>query len=539
MRLDCPNRPTEHPCDAEAWKQYSELKSTLLAKYRYCKVVSACTEDEKTKIARDQYVVWGEASYSARRYLDEFWASAEATDAPHIPKGIRGLNTAFKVAILLWPTDVYQDLIKPAKIYAIRRGWIEPDSNMTAEGGRTLGQVGWELAQTRAQEHASGRMALAPSARQSDVTGLPGAVKSVGASPEAKIYRTATDMTGTYFFWTNGDISYISRSGNGNFGPPVSAPNGAPSGGSSLAGANGAANIRDSTVPGVGPSQVTRDLAAGGGGANGNHPFIKMDPTFMHGVRGDGPNGDIFYLDGSNGSGQGQQSTEGGRRQQSPVTSSKTEVSPLNGTTSRSDTPFTDLAEQIFGPNVVLGAAGLQVASLPEPTANTSQPRIDAASYQKAVMDRLVAMDGKTFGDAKGDAARYASLLIADAYKNDEPPDVAAEHIKRVADDFLKKRKETADARKKASQPVVRRPTVAPSEPEVVGDSSVDYSAAASALLGIAGAVAPMVGRVRVPTATVRTPTPAIRAPAPAATVRAPVLRAPAASQSDITGLGR
>jgi hypothetical protein len=177
-------------------------------------------------------------------------------------------------------------------------------------------------------------------------------------------------------------------------------------------------------------------------------------------------------------------------------------------------------------------APGPHVASLPAPTVNAPKPRTDAANYQKAVMDRLKATDARTFGDPKSDGARYASIIILDAYKSHEPPDAAAEHIKKVVDDFLKKRKEAADARKKATRPVVRRPTVTPAEPEVAGDSSPDYSEAASALLGIAGAVAPMVGRVRVTQPTVRAPAAAVHVPT--ATVRTPVVRTP--SQSTITG---
>jgi hypothetical protein len=538
MRLACGSKP----CDAEQWKQYNERRPKLLAKYGYCKIVSACTEDEKTKIARDQYVVWGEASYSARRHLDQFLSSSEATDAPDIPKGIRGLNNAMKLFILLWPTDVYQDNFKWLKVQLIRAGVLDPDPNMTPEGGQGLGQIGWERAETRARDYARdpdkfylnlrrgqshvSRAAPPMPKPQSDASDLPRTASPAGPTAEARIYRTIEDMTGTYFLWTNGDISYVSKSGTGNFGPAVNASNfGA-----------GTANIHGSPVANAGPSTVHRDVAAGGrASTNGNRPYIKIDPTFMHGVRGDGANGDIYYLDGSNGPSQAQQSASRPGQQTSP-TSSQT-ISPAKGSPSRSDTPFTDLAVQIFGPTPDSGDLGPQVASVPL-AADPPQSKIDAASYQKAVLDRLKAMDAKTFGNSNTEASRYALMVIPDAYKNGEPPDAAAEHIKKLTGDFLKRRKETADARKKASQPVVRRPTVAaPTEPEVAGDSSVDYSEAASALLGIAGAVAPMVGRVRVPAATVRAPVPAVRAPA--AAVSAPVIRTPAASQSTITGLGR
>jgi hypothetical protein len=100
------------------------------------------------------------------------------------------------------------------------------------------------------------------------------------------------------------------------------------------------------------------------------------------------------------------------------------------------------------------------------------------------VLDVLKAKYPGEFTDPKGDSVRYAKIIIQDLFKSDDEPNQAADRIKKVVDDFLQQRKNAAEARKKATQPVVRRPSVTPQSPaagtDSSGDSEPDYGAAVS-----------------------------------------------------------
>jgi hypothetical protein len=160
----------------------------------------------------------------------------------------------------------------------------------------------------------------------------------------------------------------------------------------------------------------------------------------------------------------------------------------------------------------------------------------DLDSYEKAVMAALKRKYPGQFDNPNGDAVRFAKIVIQQEFTSEHEPDSAAENTKAFVDQFMKNRQTAAEARKKASQRVAKRPSALQevvSDPEVAGETAPDYGEIASTLLSIGGSVAPMMRGARVPSAR-----PAIRAPSPAhvpVRVPAPTIRPPTSS-STITG---
>jgi hypothetical protein len=220
------------------------------------------------------------------------------------------------------------------------------------------------------------------------------------------------------------------------------------------------------------------------------------------------------------------------RATSTPSSSSGPSVSPLgSGSVQAPAVGFTMPVDP--SPHAAPSTPNLTGASSPSvhvPTVSIPTVRLDLKSYERTVLDELKAKYPQQFSDPKSDSLRLARIIVPDAFKSDEDPEHAVERIKKVVDDFLRKRQETAAARA-AAQRTVRRaspPREATSEPDQSG-GDVDLGAVAAGVLAIGGAAAPM---IRTPSVSVGVP--AVRAP----TVRAPapVVRPPTSS-STITGI--
>ena len=118
----------------------------------------------------------------------------------------------------------------------------------------------------------------------------------------------------------------------------------------------------------------------------------------------------------------------------------------------------------------------------------------DKAAYERAVLDILTAQHSQY--SSNGEAMRFATIMINNGWDRHDEPNVVVEDFLKFVNQYLQGRKNTTEARKKASQRVAKKPSVlqeAVTDPELAADAQPDYGDIASTLLSIGGAAIPMV----------------------------------------------